>query len=96
MDRDDAVPRRWPRACWSVLATFPSRIEAEIVVGLLKGEGIDTRVSADYGAGMHPQLQLTNGVRLLVAREDAFEAREILNAVEEAGDLPDDFRPDEE
>ena len=65
-----------------VLRTFTSRLEAEIVAGLLKGEGIETRLLAEFPAFLFPDLQLTNQVRLLVAAEDEARAREMLQAME--------------
>ena len=71
-----------------VLRTFASRIEAEIVAGLLKGEGIETRVSAEFDAFMFHDLQCE--VRLLVAAEDQAQAREILQAMGEESEPPDE------
>ena len=61
----------------SVVAVVGSRIEAEIVVGLLQEHGISARVSADDAGGMRPDLA-AQGVRVLVEAEDALDARQIL------------------
>ena len=65
-----------------VLETFPNRIAAEMAAGLLESEGIETIMLADDAGGNYPMLQFIRGVRLLVAPEDAAQAREILAAME--------------
>lgn len=72
MDLDDAV----------VLDTFPNRMAAEMAAGLLEAEGIEALVMADDAGGAYPMLQFIRGVRLLVAPEDAAQAREVLAAME--------------
>ncbi len=67
-----------------ILETFPNRIEAEIVAGLLESEGVEAMVLADDAGGAYPSLQLYHGVRLLVYREDEARAREILRDMEAA------------
>jgi hypothetical protein len=73
MNLDDAV----------VLETFPNRIAAEMAAGLLESEGIEAMVLADDAGGAYPMLQFIRGVRLLVAPEDQYRAREILAAMAE-------------
>ena len=63
----------------SVVAVVGSRIEAEIVVGLLEEHGIRARVSADDAGGMRPDLAV-QGVRVLVDAEDAADAQDIIGA----------------
>ncbi len=70
MNLDDAI----------ILETFSSRAEAELAAGLLESEGIEALVLADDAGGLYPMLQFIRGVRLLVAREDEAQAREILEA----------------
>ena len=76
MNLDDAV----------VLETFSSRIEAEMAAGLLASEGVEAMVMADDAGGAYPSLQFVRGVRLMVAAEDAYRARQILKDMEEAGE----------
>jgi len=76
MNLDDAV----------VLETFASRIEAEMAAGLLESEGVEAMVMADDACGTLPPLQFVRGVRLMVAAEDAYRARQILKDMEEAGE----------
>ncbi len=80
MNLDDAV----------VLETFPNRIEAEMAAGLLEAEGIEARVMADDAGGAYPMLQFIRGVRLLVAPEDAYRARQVLLAMAESGEAEEE------
>jgi Putative prokaryotic signal transducing protein len=59
------------------VASVASRIEADLIVGLLRSQGIAAAVSADDAGGQEPQLQL-GGVRVLVAPADQEPARRIL------------------
>ena len=59
------------------VAVVTSRIEAELIVGLLQSYGLAAAVSADDAGGQEPQLQL-QGVRVLVGRSDEAAARRIL------------------
>jgi hypothetical protein len=63
------------------VAVVTSRIEAELIVGLLRSNGLDAAVAADDAGGQEPQLQL-QGVRVLVARSDEAEARRLLAEAE--------------
>jgi len=80
MNLDDAI----------VLETFSSRIEAEMAAGLLESEGVPALVLADDAGGAYPSLQFVRGVRLLVAAEDQYRAREILR------DMAEPVKPPEE
>lgn len=66
------------------VAVVDSRIEAELIAGLLRTHGVRAAVSADDAGGQEPQLQL-DGVRVLVARSDEVVAREILSTVDSTG-----------
>jgi len=59
------------------VAVVGSRIEAELIAGLLRSHGVRAAVSADDAGGQEPQLQ-QDGVRVLVARSDEADARELL------------------
>ena len=61
------------------VAVVASRTEAELIVGLLRSNGVAAIVSADDAAGLDPQLQL-QGVRVLVAPADETSARQVLAA----------------
>ena len=66
------------------VAVVASRVEAELIVGLLRSHGLRAVVSADDAGGQEPQLQL-QGVRVLVTPSDEVSARQILAA---NGDTP--------
>jgi len=59
------------------VAVVTDRIEAELIAGLLRSNGLKVAVSADVAGQQEPQLQL-QGVHVLVDRADEVEAREIL------------------
>jgi hypothetical protein len=59
-----------------------SRTEAELIVGMLRSNGLQAVVSADDAGGVEPQLQL-QGVRVLVAPSDAAAARQLLAEADE-------------
>ena len=59
------------------VAVVPSRTEAELIVGMLRSNGLRAAVSADDAGGQDPQLQV-QGVRVLVAASDAASARRLL------------------
>jgi len=61
-----------------VINTYDNEAEAEMAKQFLQGSGLRSFISKDDAGGMEPHLQLTGGVRLLVARVDAERAREIL------------------
>jgi hypothetical protein len=66
------------------VALVPSRIEAELIAGMLRNNGLRATVSADDAGGQQPPLQ-TQGVRVLVAPSDEASARRLMAA---AGDDP--------
>lgn len=70
----------------AVVATYSNRRDAEMAVDRLEGEGLEAFLSADDAGGMHPHLQETHGVRVLVLEKDVSEA---LTVLEEAGLLPE-------
>ena len=65
------------------VAVVASRTEADLIVGLLRSNGLRAAVSADDAGGQDPQLQL-QGVRVLVARSDETAARQLLADAESA------------
>ena len=64
------------------VAVVDSRIEAELIVGLLRSHGLTAALSADDAGGQEPQLQL-QGVRVLVAAADEASARRLLAVADE-------------
>ena len=65
------------------VAVVASRAEADLIVGLLRSNGLRAVVSADDAGGQDPQLQL-QGVRVLVAPADETAARRLLADAETA------------
>ena len=63
------------------ITAVPSRTEAELIVGMLRNNGVRAAVSADDAGGQEPQLQ-AQGVRVLVAPADEAMARQLLAATE--------------
>jgi hypothetical protein len=61
-----------------VAARVGSTVEAQLIVGMLEANGIRAVVSADDAGGLEPQLQLTDGVRVLVYFEDLAAAQQLI------------------
>ncbi|MDR2985617.1 MAG: DUF2007 domain-containing protein [Nocardiopsaceae bacterium] len=59
------------------VALTGSRVEADIIVGMLRSHGVRAVVSADDAGGLEPQLQF-QGVRVLVTPSDEADARELI------------------
>ena len=59
------------------VAIVASRTEAELIVGMLRSNGLRAAISADDAGGQEPQLQI-QGVRVLVAPDDEALARQLL------------------
>ncbi len=66
------------------MALAASRIEAELIVGMLRSNGLRAVLSADDVGGLEPQLQL-QGVRVLVPPSEEGLARELLAATGDDG-----------
>jgi Putative prokaryotic signal transducing protein len=63
------------------VAVVSSRVEADLIVGLLDSNNVRAAVSADDLGGEDPALQL-QGVRVLVAPGDEASARRLLADVD--------------
>ena len=61
-----------------VLKTFNNEIEAAMAQQVLQEAGMTAFVSKDDAGGMEPQLQRTNGVRLVVNSVDARLAHKLI------------------
>lgn len=66
-----------------VVATFTSRIEAELAASRLEALGIPASVAADDAGGALPSLQLGGGATVLVAAEHRYRAQELLGETPE-------------
>jgi len=73
------------------VAVVGSRIEADLIVGLLLSNGLEAAVVADDAGGQEPQWQLS-GVRVLVPAAHATAARDLL-AEQPPGPAEDDGAP---
>jgi hypothetical protein len=69
------------------VTVVPSRIEADLIVGMLRSNGLRAVVAADDAGGLEPQLQV-EGVRVLVTPSGEAPARRLL-AEAAAGDEGD-------
>jgi hypothetical protein len=64
------------------VAVVSSRIEAELIVGLLRSHGLRAAAVTYDAGGQEPQWQL-NGVHVLVPVSDEHTARELLANVDD-------------
>ncbi|MFO8061551.1 MAG: DUF2007 domain-containing protein [bacterium] len=73
---------------YAVLRIYNEKSEAEIVKGLMESEGIECNIVTDDAGGIYPQFDLTQGVALVVVREDMERAKKLLASFdkEEADD----------
>jgi hypothetical protein len=81
--RVPASPARHDGATVPV-AVVNSRIEAELIVGMLRNNDLTAAVSADDAGGQDPALQAQGGVRVLVAPADEATARRLLADTDDA------------
>ena len=65
-----------------MIRNYTSEIPATLAKAALEGSGIDTMIQKDDCGGMNPFLQAVTGVQLLVRREDAERAEDILKQSE--------------
>ncbi len=64
----------------AIVAVVDSRAEADLIVGLLRSNGLAAAVATDDVGGQEPHLQ-RHGVRVVVAGRDEADARQLLAAV---------------
>ena len=69
-----------PRGRIVPLAAYPSRFEADVVIGLLSSNDIPAMCDYGDGDGWLPHLALYNGARVLVFDDDLERARAVLEA----------------
>ena len=60
------------------LARFFNRTEAEIVAAKLRAEEVPAYLKTDNAGGIHPELDFTRGIRVMVLAEDEERARLVL------------------
>ena len=66
----------------AVVAQTSSTLEGQLIVGMLKAHGLAATILGDDAGGQHPQWQLTDGVRVIVAARDAAAAQALLADVQ--------------
>lgn len=64
----------------TVVKTYGNTAEAEMARDRLEEAGIDAFLRKDDAGGMHPQMQLTQGVKLIVHERDVDQADDLLQA----------------
>ena len=67
----------------TVVRTFSNEMDAAMAQQVLEDSGIKAFIFKDDAGGMEPQLQMTNGVRLITARSDAQRASDIIQSFED-------------
>lgn len=71
------------------IRTFLKRYEVELVKGLLAEQGIESIIPVDDCGGYRPHLPLgMGGIQLLVKKEDAEKAKEILKTLDSNSNSP--------
>jgi hypothetical protein len=66
------------------VAVTDTKAEADLIVGLLRANGLRAGVSADDAGGTNPEFQM-HGVRVLVDPADEADARQLLAEAEAEG-----------
>ncbi len=62
--------------------TTYNMIEAELMKTQLDSEGIPCFISADDASGILPHLSMTNGIRIMIRKEDEERAWKVLENLE--------------
>lgn len=68
----------------SVIKVFDDEMEASMVQQVLENAGIKVTLLKDDGGGLMPSLQMTEGVSLIVNKDDAERAADIVREFETA------------
>ena len=66
-----------------VVRIFNNELDAGLAQQLLHDAGVEAFAFKDDAGGMEPHLQLTGGVRLVVSRDNAERAQQILQGFQE-------------
>ncbi len=59
---------------------FFNRLEAEVACAKLRADDISAYLKTDDAGGLHPELDFSRGIRLMVLAGDVASARELLTA----------------
>jgi hypothetical protein len=60
------------------IARFFTAMEGEVACARLRAEGVKAYLKTDNAGGIHPELNFTRGVRLMVLTVDEDLARELI------------------
>jgi hypothetical protein len=63
------------------LRIYPSVMDAELAHQFMADNGIETSIQVDNIGGMHPSLNFTVGVKLLIDEKDLAKAQDLLQLV---------------
>ncbi len=62
------------------VAKFFNRMEAEVACARLRADDVAAYLKTDDAGGIHPELDFTRGIRVMVLASDEELARELLTA----------------
>lgn len=65
-----------------IAAIVPTKLQAEIMKGMLQANGVEATIQADDEGGMTPSLAEVQGIRLLVPEEQLDTAKKLIQAAE--------------
>lgn len=69
-----------------VVAIVPTKLEAEIMKGMLLANGIEASVQADDEGGMTPSLAEVQGIRLMVPEDQIDQAKALIQEAQSKED----------
>lgn len=64
------------------VARFFNIMEGEVVCARLRAAGIKAYLKTDNAGGIHPELNFTRGVRLMVLADDETRARHLVESAD--------------
>lgn len=64
------------------IARFFDIVEGEVACARLRAEGVRAYLKTDNAGGIHPELNFTRGLRLMVLSRDEERARRLIERVE--------------
>lgn len=62
------------------VAKYFNRVEAEVACAILRSGDLAAYLKTDDAGGLHPELDFTRGIRLMVLAGDEKSARDLLTA----------------
>lgn len=65
-----------------VAATYTNLYEAELARSVLEAEGITAALQSDDVGGLHPQLSMVRGVKLVVRQAELSAAQAVLDELD--------------